>query len=719
MRHIPARRAFVLLDSWRFAHLPWTGATWAVDGNGSAYNTPTYGSDLLTNGNMETSSPPSNWTAVGVTATADADVHGGSQALKVVAADGTADRAEQSVTGVVGKIYQLSGFAKRGASYVAQRFTVGNLTGVDQAVTGAAYSRHVRTGRATSTSLVARLYAAIGGGSAGDAAYFDDLTLREITLSSAIASVDAGDNDLEASVIITNSMSGSMAGLMVNLDDAGNPANFVVAYYEGARVFVDKCVGGTYTALFNTTVSYNGSAKLTVKRLASNVYQVFWNNAQIGTNQTVSDAGIIDNTHYALLSTNPANTFAQFKLDGVVVPFAFAPTSIYVAKTGNDSTGDGSAEAPYLTIGKANTVAASDATIVEIKVLTGTYTEIVSVPRDGLTYRAVGAVIVDGAGANKGFYTAGYSNVTIIGFTVTNGAWMFDIRAGSNVRVFNCTASDCLRGFHLAGASRALIENCIVFDSTDSSGGYYLSANSTDCIIRLCEAYNCAGRAFYALTAPRNYFIDCYAHDPAANAYGFEVELNSDDCQYVRCWAVGVGSRFFNGMICKTSLRSRMEGCVVSGVDSVGFYFKNGSSGWAYNCVAHDAYRGFLLADNTGADPSINNTIQNCIIVDNSNRGIQINSGSESGLTLDYNNYYGNAELANYLSDAKTLAGLQALGFEDHGFEVDPGYDNFLRGGFLLSPGNALKNAGVHVGGSDTTPDIGREGSQWTGFYYV
>jgi hypothetical protein len=67
---------------------------------------------------------------------------------------------------------------------------------------------------------------------------------------------------------------------------------------------------------------------------------------------------------------------------------------------------------------------------------------------------------------------------------------------------------------------------------------------------------------------------------------------------------------------------------------------------------------------------------------------------------------------------AQTIAQLQALGYEANGFTTNPAYVSTIYGGFALPSGNALKNAGYYLGGTDTTPDLGREGSQWNGRGY-
>ena len=70
-----------------------TGATWAVV-SGKAVNTPTLGGELVVNGNMESGSPPSSWTALSATLSAEADERpggSGTKSLQVARNGGTAN----------------------------------------------------------------------------------------------------------------------------------------------------------------------------------------------------------------------------------------------------------------------------------------------------------------------------------------------------------------------------------------------------------------------------------------------------------------------------------------------------------------------------------------------------------------------------------------------------------------------------------------------------
>lgn len=70
------------------------------------------GTELLTNGNMETGSPPSNWIAFGLSSFAAEGtiVHGGSQSAKLIENNTTAGYIYQVVQVTAGVTYRLSGY---------------------------------------------------------------------------------------------------------------------------------------------------------------------------------------------------------------------------------------------------------------------------------------------------------------------------------------------------------------------------------------------------------------------------------------------------------------------------------------------------------------------------------------------------------------------------------------------------------------------------------
>lgn len=169
---------------------------------------------------------------------------------------------------------------------------------------------------------------------------------------------------------------------------------------------------------------------------------------------------------------------------------------IYVKKTGNDSSGNGSNGSPYLTLGKAYTVAnAND----EIIVSAGTYQESLRIEKNGITIRAADGltyndVIIDGnnytlppyqdkAGGTEGGHTyfaftykglidIWASNVTIKNLTLQNSKGRgFNVLGSSttnritNVMVDSIKIRNCR---HAAGVSQ--FANVVVIKNCDSSG---------------------------------------------------------------------------------------------------------------------------------------------------------------------------------------------------------------------------------------------------------
>lgn len=83
-------------------------------------------------------------------------------------------------------------------------------------------------------------------------------------------------------------------------------------YGDGSKhIVIYKCVGGTLTSVADVAVTYSSGAALTVAADGSSI-TVYYNNAIVGTTQTVSDAGILNNTLHGLISSDAANTLDNF-----------------------------------------------------------------------------------------------------------------------------------------------------------------------------------------------------------------------------------------------------------------------------------------------------------------------------------------------------------------------------------------------------------------------
>lgn len=310
----------------------WTGATWALDGGGRALNVPTLGSELLTN--VEFTSNTLGWTAAnGATLTwrdfasspAIAPSGGADNGGIQVQSNGVSSSAARQVpTVIVGgwytaflRAYAPSGNVGTNVAALQSPQPVGTtklITSED------VWQSLVQTARATSTTGDFRLRC--NSVTAGDSAYFDAPSLKEISTATTFATVIGASATLTAAAKIAALTTGTQAGVVALLDSAASPANFLIGYHNGTNVVLDKSVGGTYTNLISTAVAFSADAQIEIRRPSGNTFQLWYGGTQRGTNQTVSDAGIISNTRYGLFSTYSGNTVSEFSLGGASIPFS-------------------------------------------------------------------------------------------------------------------------------------------------------------------------------------------------------------------------------------------------------------------------------------------------------------------------------------------------------------------------------------------------------------
>ena len=300
--------------------LSWSGGT---KSGGKMSITPTTAeSELITNGNMETGTPPSGWTPVNgavLSSVADERTGGtGTQALDIV--KGNSDAVVfQNFTAPTNVWYLVSTYVKSigsgGGIYIYTNQSSNTLRSLY--IGSTSWTNLVQTGRWTGTPSIISL-----SNSGYSTFRVDDVSVKPLITSSLFSSVTAPTADVVEDVNPTVAI-GTQAGLVTNLDSTSNPKNFVIAYlttsqYDGNHVYLDKSVNGTYTSLINANVTYVPGATLRVITYHSDAntlkVRVYYNNVLVGSEQTITDASIINNTRHGLFSTYSGNTFDNFTL---------------------------------------------------------------------------------------------------------------------------------------------------------------------------------------------------------------------------------------------------------------------------------------------------------------------------------------------------------------------------------------------------------------------
>lgn len=296
-------------DSQGVGALAWTGSTWTINSN-VATNTPTLGSEAITNGTFSTDT--TGWTASGSSL---ASVAGGNpgNCLQVTNSGAAAGYAYQALTTVVGQWYSVSCDLKNGLA--SGRINIGTTQGGTEnnskSLSTASFANRLLSFRATATTTYISLV--VGTSAASDTALFDNVSVKPLTTAELFATLATSTKDV---IIDSNLTFGneSQQGVVLNLDSVSAPANYVVAYLDSRNGTVtaklDKCVAGVFTSIISASVTYSAGATLRVIKDGTS-YQLFYNNAKVGSTSTISDVGIIANVLHGHFSPAPGGTTAQ------------------------------------------------------------------------------------------------------------------------------------------------------------------------------------------------------------------------------------------------------------------------------------------------------------------------------------------------------------------------------------------------------------------------
>jgi hypothetical protein len=266
--------------------LAWTGATWTVAG-GTVSNTPTQGADVIVNGAF---AADTNWNK--------------GAGWTIASGLATATNASSDLTASVAPLAIGTWYQTAFTTSAQSLGTVGLVVGGVANLTHNTNATFTETQRASTSAFAVRA----ATGNTGNVA---TVSARPLTLSTLFRSVDAGSADGFAETAVTGptSTSGVQGGLVLNLDSAASPANFIIVYLDGAgNVKVDEAVAGVYTNKVSAAVTYSAGAVLRAARYGTSL-DVYYNNLKVGSTLTMTAN---TNTRYGLFSTYSGNTFDNF-----------------------------------------------------------------------------------------------------------------------------------------------------------------------------------------------------------------------------------------------------------------------------------------------------------------------------------------------------------------------------------------------------------------------
>lgn len=291
----------------------WDGGVWTVSSN-EAINTPVPTAELLVNGDFSawTADDPDGWTVAGEAApdpevcqVASGQAHAQCGGAGVGSANmytsGAGLQLTQNVC-VVGRFYRLTvttSAAVAGSISVID-FSPNLVMSVVASYTASPRKRvdtTIRLNRVGATDVT-----------------IDDISLKEIPFSQMMAGLEVATADVIASVELDAYTVYHGLGLALNVDDVDDPQNFVLAYFDGSnRWFLTKYVAGVPTDVIEVIAGLAIGGQLVVVKDGTS-YSMYYNNAQIGTTQTIADAGIVNNTIHGMFSTYEGNQLDNFLL---------------------------------------------------------------------------------------------------------------------------------------------------------------------------------------------------------------------------------------------------------------------------------------------------------------------------------------------------------------------------------------------------------------------
>jgi sugar lactone lactonase YvrE len=330
------------------------------------------------------------------------------------------------------------------------------------------------------------LYASGGAVTVVNCLIYDNLAW----LNGGAVYVENGSVELDRSTIHGNNTAafeGARGGVVAGIGGKALVRNSILWGNRGGQLAAELAPGNVDTELFVEYSDVEGELAQT----GAEVFRKGFGN--VSGDPLFAD---VDQGNFALLPGSPAKDAAAPGLpqdeDGTAADMGWRAgryangVELYVSKDGSDTTGTGSVAAPFLTIGKAVSVAPAGAWIL---VGSGTYAERVDYADKTLGIRSLNGpadTTIQGVSGNTVVSIGtGASNSRLQGFRITGGtgkpfpsSYGFDYYGGGVYCVTTAFLSDCIIEGNGKGTPR---QNSATFGGAIYSGGGKLSVSN--CLI--------------------------------------------------------------------------------------------------------------------------------------------------------------------------------------------------------------------------------------------
>jgi hypothetical protein len=311
-----ARRRF---GAWDFTAGS-LGAGWIIPGaaalSGGLAIIPTLGAELIAfdfEGAYSGGIAPGWYLRGSATPAESADAHGGLSAQSVSDTDSSVNSVSYTFAAVYGTYYRLSFWIKRTAGSGGPKvYTPYIETDIPGFSATAGWAQQFTAGRCINSAPTGRmdLYTT----TLGTTILYDDISIRALSTASCAAYRRSPGSAYKITLFPQSAVSFNSIGVWAVVDNPYNPQNGVLAYHNlNNNIVLEKVVGGTWTSLVNSVITYNASYSIEVRR-SGNVYQLFYGGVQYGSDQTIADAAIAAAKYCGLFSLYEGNILKSFQL---------------------------------------------------------------------------------------------------------------------------------------------------------------------------------------------------------------------------------------------------------------------------------------------------------------------------------------------------------------------------------------------------------------------